>query len=75
MGGSFWAPGPPNFYWIQKVSIPIYFIHGTKQCIKKNPNFTHLENGHFFWDTLYVYQLYYKFSMEICIDHNKENDN
>ena len=23
-----------NFYWIQKVSIPIYFIHGTIWCIK-----------------------------------------
>ena len=37
-----------NFYWIQKVSIPIYLIHGTKWCIQKNPNFTHLKNGHFF---------------------------
>ena len=37
-----------NFYCIQKVSIPIYFIHGTRWCVQKNPNFTHLLNEHFF---------------------------
>ena len=55
---SFLAPGPPKLTcWIQKVSIPIYFIHGTRWCIQKKPNFTHLENEHFFWDTLYIKSL------------------
>ena len=49
-GRQFWGSRTPkiNFCWIKKVSIPIYFIHGTRWCIQKNPNFTHLENEHFF---------------------------
>ena len=37
-GGQFLGSRTPkiNFCWIQKVSIPIYFIHGTIWCIKKN---------------------------------------
>ena len=56
-GGQFLGSRTPqmNFYWIQKVSIPIYFIHGTRWCVPKNPYSTHLLNEHLFWDTLYMY--------------------
>ena len=44
-----------DFFLIQKVPIPIYFIHGRRWCVPKNPNFTHLENEHFFGDTVYIH--------------------
>ena len=35
------------------MSNPIYFVHVTRCCVQKNPNFTHLAKKRFFWDTLY----------------------
>ena len=49
-----WITIKIDIWWIQKVSIPIHFIHGTRRCIQKNPNFTHLEHKHFFGNTLYI---------------------
>ena len=54
-GGQFWGSRTPliNFCCIQKMSNPIYFVHVTRCCVQKNPNFTHLAKKRFFWDTLY----------------------
>ena len=54
MGGSFWAPGPPKLTLVESKRCQFLFIlsMGQDGVFKKNPDFTHLENEQFFWDTL-----------------------